>query len=246
MTIVTGCASMKIPYYYTEIILDVVAFFWLWFVLTNSNANLGNVYLWAAAISIILFFINKFIFNKQVQVTYQKKAGGTFEAILAGAVGWVILLAASFFILKFVDPTKSTLGAIIGTMNAANPAFSNSVTINWLTVSLAIGYTETMLFSRGMEFLSDIFGIPINKKSKYLFAFLIMIFLLAIGFSIYHSTAKGVENLPSLVVVAIMMFISLIMVAHFDGETRQSVWLHWIANGVAGALLIMAGGLVFT
>lgn len=237
---------MKIPFYYLEIILDFAALGWLWFVLTNSNANLGNVYLWAAAISIMLLFVNKFIFNKNVAVTYQKKQGGTIEAILAGAIGWIILLAASFFILKFVDPTKSTLGSIIGTMNAANPAFSNSVTVNWLTVSLAIGYTETMLFSRAMEFLSDIFRVPINKKSKYLFAFLIMIFILSIGFSIYHSTAKGVENLPSLVVVGIMMFISLLMVAHFDGETRQAVWLHIIANGVAGFLLIQSGGLLFS
>lgn len=237
---------MKIKPELIEVILDVIAFLWLWFVLTNSNANLGNVYLWAAGISIILLFINKFIFNKRVNVTYQKSAGGTLEAILSGAIGWVILLIASFLILKYVDPSKNTLGAIFGTLNAANPAFSNSVTVNWITVSLAIGYTETMLFARVMEFFSDLFNIQINRRSKYLFAFLIMIFLIAIGFSIYHSTSKGVENLPSLVVVGIMMFISLLMVAHFEGETRQAVWLHIIANGVAGFLLIKGGGLLFS
>lgn len=230
--------------YMTEITLSVIAFIWLWFVLTNANPNLGNAYLWAGGISLFLLLINILVFDKGVRVTYQKKSGGHVEAFIAGAVGWVILLITSFVILKFVEPAKATFGAIMSSLNSANPAFSNSIIVNWITVSFAIGYTETQLFARLMEFIADRLKIPINRRSRMLTAFVILIVALSILFLVFHITAKGVEAVASLVVVGIMMGLSLFMVAYYDGETRQAVWMHIIANGVAGALLVMSGGLL--
>jgi len=232
--------------YMTEIFLSILAFLWLWFVLTNANPNLGNVYLWAAGIGLFLLLINILVFDKGVRVTFQKKKGGHLEAFFAGAVGWVILLVSSFVILKVVEPAKATFGSIISSTNAANPAFSNSVIVNWITVSFAIGYTETQLFARLLEFFADKFNIPINRRTKYVLAFVILVILLCVLFIVYHLTAKGIEALASLTVVAIMMAISLFMVAHFEGETRQAVWMHIIANGVAGFLLIKGGSLIFS
>ena len=42
------------------------------------------------------------------------------------------------------------------------------------------------------------------------------------------------------------MVISLYMVVYFDGETRQAVFAHMIANGVAGYLLIKSGSMLFS
>jgi hypothetical protein len=235
----------SIKNYMAEITLSVAAFAWLWFVLTNVNPSLGNVYLWAAGISLLLLMINILIFDKGVRVTFQKKKGGHLEAFIAGAIGWVILLVSSFVILRLVEPAKANFGAIVNSVNAANPAFSGSKLINWITVSFAIGYTETQLFARGLEFVADRLKIPISRRTKYLFAFIITIVFFAIAFAIYHITAKGVESLSSLVIVGVMMAISLFMVAHFEGETRQAVWLHIIANGVAGFLVLLSGGLLF-
>jgi len=236
-------ANIKI--YEKEILFSVIAFIWLWFVLTNANPNLGNVYLWAIGIYLFLLIFDVLVPDKNPVVTFQKKPGGWLEAILAGAVGWVAVLFSSFVILKVVDPLKATFGSIISSMNAANPAFSNSVVVNWLTASFAIGYAETQLFARLLKFFADRLNIKINKRFKYAFAFILLVISLCILFAVYHITAKGIANLPSLVVVAAMMAISLFMVAYFDGETRQAVFTHIIANGFAGFLLIKGGSLLF-
>jgi len=232
--------------YSREILFSVLAFLWLWFVLTNANINLGNAYLWAVGIYLFLLLIDVLTPDRNPIVTFQKKKGGWFEAIIAGTIGWVIILFASFVVLKIVEPVKASFGSILSSMGAANPAFSNSVFINWFTAAFAIGYAETQLFARLLKFFADRFNIQINKKSKFMLAFILLIIGLSIVFAIYHSTAKGVTNMPSLIIVGVMMAVSLFMVAYFDGETRQAVFTHIIANGFAGFLLLKSGTLLFS
>lgn len=231
--------------YTTEITASVIAFVSLWWVLTNANSNLGNVYLWAVVISVILLFVDVFLPDRNPIVTFEKKKGNWLNATFQATIGWVILLISSFIILKIVDPAKSSISSIMKATNAANPAFSNSLIINWLVVTFAIGYGETQFFARLMKFLADRFGIQINKQNKLATAFVVLVIFLMVLFGAYHLTAKGVGNTPSLIVVGLMMGISLFLVALNDGETKSAVILHWIANGVAGFLLIKSGGLIF-
>jgi hypothetical protein len=232
---------MNIPLNMKEVSLNVVAFFWLLFVLTNANTNLGNAYLWFLVISTVLLFVNLFIFDKGMKVAFQKVPGKHIEAFFAGAVAWVVLLVASFVVLKVVEPVKATFGSIMSSFGAANPAFSDSAIVNWLTISFAIGYAETQLWARLLEFLSDRFHIKIDNRNKTLIGFVVLVVLLAILFVIFHLTSKGVNAVSSLVIVFIMMALSLFMVAYFNGETRQAVWLHIIANGAAGFLMLFGG-----
>jgi hypothetical protein len=237
---------MKLPPNMKEITLNVLAFFWLLFVLTNANTNLGNAYLWFLVISTVLLFINMFIFDKGTKVTYQKRPGGHIEAFFAGAVSWVILLLASYIILKVVDPIKASFGSIMASFGAANPVFSNSQIVNWVTISFAIGYAETQLWARLLEFLADKFNINIDRRSKTLIGFLVLVVILATLFMVFHLTSKGVNAVSSLVIVFIMMALSLFLVAYYDGETRQAVWLHIIANGAAGFLMLLSGSSLLT
>jgi hypothetical protein len=231
--------------YILEITLSILAFIFLWFVLTNANSNLGNAYLWAIAISLFLLLINILVFDKKVDVTFQKVKGKWVETIFQGVLGWVMILVSSFLIFKVVDPLKANFNSIISSLGAANPAFSNSKILNWVVVSFAIGYGETQLFGRLMEFLADRFHIQINRKNMLRTAFVVLVIVLSILFALFHITAKGVEATNSLIVVALMMAISLFMIAWNNGETRQSVLVHVISNGVAGITLLMAGGTLF-
>lgn len=235
----------NIKSYVTEITLSILAFVFLWFVLTNANSNLGNAYLWAIAISLFLLLINILVFDRKVDVTFQKEKGKWTEAIFQGVMGWVAVLLVSFIIFKVVDPIKANFGSIISSLGAANPAFSNSKILNWFIVSFAIGYGETQLFGRLMEFLADRFGMKINRANMMRTAFVILVIFLSILFAFFHITAKGIAATNSLIVVAIMMAISLFMIAYNNGETRQAVIVHVISNGVAGLMLLMAGGTLF-
>lgn len=233
---------MDMKNYMTEITLTIISFFWLWFVLTNANQALGNAYLWTNAISIILLLINILVFDRGVRVTFQKEPGKHLEAIFSGAVGWGIVMLASFLIFSVYEPSKASLFSILSSFAAATPAFASSVIVNFITISFAIGYAETQTWARALEFICDRFKIPITRENMTRISFVITVIGLAIAFAIYHATAKGVNATASLLLVAIMMFVSLNMVAYFNGETRQAVWTHIISNGAAAIVILIQGG----
>ena len=231
--------------YKSEIIISVFLFVYLLFTLTNVNSNLGGAYLWFTGISMFLLLINIFIFDKQVRITFQKEKGKWLNAIFVGILGWVSILLVSYIVFKVIDPQSASLNSILSSFGAANPAFSSSKILNWFTVSVAIGFSETQFFAgRILEFIADLFRIPLNKNGLKNLKFVLLAISLGILFAFFHATAKGISATNGLIVVAVMMIISIGMVAYY-GETRQAVFLHVISNGVAGAMLLMAGGKLF-
>lgn len=226
--------------YVKEITITIVTFFWLLFVATNVNITLGQTYLHFTLGSLALLIIGITIFNKNVQITFQKKKGGTFTAILAGIGGWIALLIISVIILKFVDPAHANMGAVVGLLGATTPALAQSKFANLLTFGGAIALIETQLWARLLEFFSDLFGIDLKKRKK-VWGLLLLIGILAFAFVMFHLTAKGITNIPALLVVFIMMAISLTMIVIF-GETRQAIFMHMIANTVASYLMLFASG----
>ncbi|MEK6880360.1 MAG: hypothetical protein AABY22_12160 [Nanoarchaeota archaeon] len=228
--------------YMVEITLTLISAFWLWLVLTNSNQVLGNTYLWLFAISFSLLIINILIFDKSVRVTFQKEPGKHIEAIFAGLVGWGIVMVASFIIFSIYEPSKANFGSILSILGATTPAFANSIFTNFMTITLAVGYLETTTWARVLEFICDRLNIPINRENMTRISFIITTLVLAIAFAIYHSTSKGITNFPGLALVAIMMFVSLNMVAYFNGETRQAVYTHILLNGSGAIAVLLSGG----
>jgi hypothetical protein len=231
--------------YKSEVIISVFLFVYLLFTLTNVNSNLGNAYLWFLGISVILLLINILVFDKDVRITFQKEKGKWLNVIFAGIIAWVAVLVTSFVVFKVVNPEQANFASIISSFGAANPAFSSSKILNWFTVSFAIGFSETNFFAgRILEFVADLLRIPLSKNNLKNLKFVMLAISLGVLFAFFHATAKGVAATNSLIVVAIMMIISIFMVAYY-GETRQAIAMHVISNGVAGIMLLMAGGTLF-
>jgi hypothetical protein len=227
--------------YIQEIILTLLAYVWLLFVATNVNVTLGQTYLSFALGSLALLIITATVFDKKVQITFQKQPGGTLKAILVAIGGWFVLLILSIVILKFVSPSQATVGAIINLLGTTTPALAQSKVANFLTFGVVIAFIETSLWARGLEFTADLFGVDINKKGIVkIFTFLFLLVLIfAFVFALFHLTAKGITNLPSLIIVFVMMVISLAMVCIYE-ETRQAVYMHIFANSVASWLILFA------
>jgi len=228
--------------YMIEITLTMISFFWCWFVLTNANQSLGNAYLWLNGISLFLLFVNILIYDKQVRVTFQKEKGRWLEAIFAGVVGWALVMIASYIIFAIYEPTSANLMSILSILGAATPAFATSVFVNFVTISFAVGYAETMCWARVLEFICDRLNIPITRQNMMRVSFIFTTIVLAILFAFYHFTAKGITNAPGLILVAIMMWVSLNMVAYYNGETRQAILTHIILNGSGALAILMSGG----
>lgn len=230
--------------YMTEIVLIVVTFFFLLFVTTNSNQSLGSTYILFLVGAVVLLFINLLIFNKSIQVTVKKLNTSNIEELFIAVIAWGVLMVASYVIMNFVDPTKASFGAIMSSLNAANPVFSNSVIVNLLVIALAIPFTETVLWGRGIEFVSDLFHINVNNQNKTRIQFIVILIVFAALFSLFHATAKQLSG-QSLLIVFIMMAISIYLIAYRDGDMRAALFLHILANGIAAVLLIKQNALTF-
>jgi hypothetical protein len=228
--------------YVKEISLTLLALVWFLFAATNVNTQLGTIYSAFALASGILLVIGIAIFDKSIHITFQKSPGGTLQAIFVGFMGWIALMVASVAVLKIADPTSASLGSVLSLLGATTPALSTSVVANFITFGIVIAFIETQLWARGLEFVADVFNIPLEKKgiTKVFTALMVLIIILAIVFILFHLTSKNLSG-PSLIIVGIMMVVSMIMVVWF-GETRQAVWTHIISNSVASYILLTGAG----
>lgn len=235
---------VQIKNYMTEVTLTIITFFFMLFITTNNNVALGTTYLQFLFGSIVLFLITLLVFDKHIDVTVKKNNTTWMEEAIWGAGGWVILLAVSFAILKFVNPTTATLGAIMSSLNAANPIFSNSVILNFAVIALAIPFLETVVWGRGLEFFGDLFKIKVSNNTKNTLKFIVLLLILSGLFAVFHATAKNLSG-SALIIVFIMMAISLYLIAMRGGDMRAAIIMHCLANGVA-AWLIIKGSIVTT
>ena len=228
---------MQIKPYVKEITLTIACFMWLLFVATNVNITLGQTYLHFTLGSLALLIIGITIFDKKLHITFQKRPGGNFKAIMMGFEGWITLLITSVIVLRFVDPTQANIASIMGLLGATTPALATSKIANLITFGVAIAFIETQLWSRLMEFFADLFEIKLDKRNLFSLGMIVLIGMLGLAFLFFHLTAKGITATASLLVVFVMMVISLGMVIIF-GETRQAVYMHIWANTVASYLML--------
>lgn len=230
---------MQLKNYVREITLTIITFMWFLFVATNVNVTLGQTYLHFTLGSLALLIIGITVFDKKLQITFQKSPGGQFKAIVIGALGWILLLIVSIIALRFIDPSKANIASIIGLLGATTPALANSNIANWITFGGAVAFIETQLWARLLEFFRDLFNIDMSKNAlKKIFSMLgVLIIILSLAFMFFHLTAKGVTNTSSLLIVFLMMTISLGMIVIYQ-ETRQAVYFHIWANAVASYFLL--------
>ena len=225
-----------------ELIYIAITFFTLLFVATNVNTALGTIYLMFVLGGLGFLTVARTFFNVGTNIPFQKQPGGAIKAFGWGILAWGILLVVSSFLMKWIDPTQASLGAIITILGATTPALASSKIANFLTFGFVIPFAETQLWARLMEFIADVFHIDISKQSYKKISTIVLIVLLSAGFMVFHITAKGITSTASLAVVFVMMVISLIMVTIFQ-ETRQAVDFHIVANSVASYLLLFATGI---
>lgn len=226
--------------YTKEITWDVAILFWFLFASTNINQVLGNVYHNFLTTGTILLIIGITIFDKKLSISLINPQISGLKSILIAIGGYIILLLSSVFVIKFIDPTQANFASVLGLMSAT-PALAQSKIANWITFAIAVPWAETMLWTRALEFVCDLFHIQINPQAMKKVKYIIIIILFSFAFLIFHLTAKNISAVASLLITFLMMLISLIIVT-YTGEGRTAVILHSIANGIAAAISLFSAG----
>jgi len=215
--------------------LSIVALisYWFFFISTNVNPALGNVYtnITVGAIGIVLV---DYFFGKKTIKIINNNISWT-QAVLWGVGGYAALLLGTQIAtgLANIIPLKE----ILGLLGASAPVFSNSAFINWVTFGQVIAYIETYaLFIAAFDLLASVFKIEISKRNLANPALQLLMLSLTILFIMLHVTAKGIESEAVLILVGMMAYISLFITA-WTQDARPGLLLHMLANSIAATAL---------
>ena len=217
----------------TEIFIElaIVGFisYFLFFVSTNVNPMLGNIYQGLASLGLILAIVD---------ITYGRKTLGLInrriswsKAFLISLVAYVVLIATSFFVAGFAKAIPLT--ELLSLLGASAPIFSASSSINFLIFAIVIPYIETyVIFCIAIDLFSTMFKITPNRKNIFKTGLVILIIAITIAFLLFHVNAKGIENESALILVGIMGLISCVLIVWFE-EFRIAILFHCICNILA-------------
>jgi len=215
--------------------LGIVAIisYWWFFIQTNVNPVLGNIYTNITIGAAIFFFADYLFGTKSIKLINPKNSWG--KVFLIGIVAYIILLASSQIATIFSEVVPVT--ELLKLLASSAPVFSQSPVINFLTFGVMIAYIETYaLFVIGFDLLASIFNVQINKNNLLNPKMILIMLGIAFVFMLLHVTAKGIDSEAALILVFLMAIISLVTVAIYQ-DARPAIILHILANSIASTAL---------
>lgn len=208
-------------------LVGIMSYF-LFFVSTNVNPTLGSIYQGLALLGIILAVVDISYGKKSIPLVNKRIDWG--KAILISAVSYVVLIAGSYIASGLAKAIP--LSEILGLLGASAPIFSSSPSINFLIFAIVIPFLETyVIFGISIDLFSSLFKIDLQRKNIFSTKLMTLIIVIMISFLLFHVNAKGIENESALILVAIMAFISCVLVIVYQ-EFRIPILFHIIANTV--------------
>ena len=217
--------------------LSIVALisYWLFFLQTNVNPVLGNIYTNLTLGSIGVVLVDAFFGQKTIKL-FNKKVSWV-QAFAFGVGGYVAVLLSTQLTsaLSGVIP----LTEILNLLGSSAPVFSNSPIINFITFGQIIAYIESYaLFIAGFDLMGSLFKVEISKRNLFNPKLQMIIIGISILFLMLHVTAKGIDNESTLFLVFLMAYISLTITA-WTQDGRACLILHLGANTVAASSLFI-------
>lgn len=205
------------------------------FVATNVNPLLGNIYTGLTALAFIVLILE--VSWGKISIPLWNKTHNLFVVLVAVLSGYLALVFGGQLIVNYANriPITDLLKLLAST---AAPAFSQSSSINFFTFVVLVSFVETQgLFVRGFDLVVTFFNrifksnLEINKENLFKPSMWLIIFGIAFLFLLLHSTAKGITNSSALILVFLMAVISLILVCWFQ-EARIPILFHVVCNAI--------------
>lgn len=220
---------------FIEFALLAFAGYWWFFVATNVNPLLGDVYKGLTLLAIVVL-IGEYEWGK-VSVPLRSQTNNWLTISVAVLVAYLGLVFGGQFIVQYAQkiPITQLLQYLAAT---TAPVFSNSAQINAITFIFMVSFIETQgIFVRGFDLIITVFNrmfgtnLEINKENLFKPTMWIIIFFISLGFLILHSQAKGIElsSSAALLLVFLMGVISCMLVCWFR-EARPAIFFHIVAN----------------
>jgi len=209
-------------------IVSIFLTWWWFFVSTNVNPTLGNIYIGLTLSAAVVVLIDHRFGRRQVQLWNQNNSLVT--VLVAGLVGYFVLIFGGQLVIRLAEVVK--ISDLLKLLASSAPAFSKSKPINFLTFAVMVAYIETYaLFIAGYDLLASMFNARIDKQGLATIGTWIIIIAISFLFLLLHVTSKGIDNNSALLLVFFMAVISLVLTSIFE-DGRPAIILHIIANAV--------------
>lgn len=212
--------------------LGIVAIFlawWFFFVQTNVNPALGNIYVGLTIGAGLIALIDRNLGKKDIDLVNPNNTW--IGAILIAFIGYFVIVFGGQLVVRLL--TGVPVSDILKLLQSTSPAFSDSKIINGITFGIMVAYIESYaLFVVGFDLLASMFNAKINRNGLKTFKLWMIMFGIGFLFLILHVTAKGIESSGTLIVVFFMAMVSMVIVAYTQ-EGRSSIITHQIANSLA-------------
>ncbi len=200
----------------------------LFFISSNVNTQLGQLYQDLALVAIVIVFIDYFFGRKELN--FSNPNSSWIGSVLWALGGYAVLIFIGPIIVKLLSGVP--LVNVLSLLEVSAPVFSNSKIINDITFVFIIPILETYcLFIAFYDLLASMFKVSIIRDGLKSWKIWMIIFVLSGFFTILHSTSKELSQ-SSLIIVFIMGFISLIIIT-INKSGRESLLMHIIANSLA-------------
>lgn len=209
-------------------IVSIISFF-LFFISTNVNPQLGTIYQGLAILGIVLTIVDISYGKKEIFMINKSISWG--KALLIAFGAYVVLIFGSYLATSLAEvvPLKELLGLI----GATAPIFSQSPSINFVIFAIIIPIIETyVIFGAAIDIFSSMFKISPTKQNLFSTKLMVIIIIISLAFLIFHTSAKGLENESALILVGIMGFLSCILIIWYN-EYRIAILLHIGTNTIA-------------
>jgi len=211
-----------------ELGLCIFLVFWFFFIASNVDFQLGNLYGILALGALIIALVDYQFAKREIQLMNPNNSW--IAALGIAVVGYFVIMFGGQLVVKLLSGVPIT--NVLKLLEASSPIFSNSLILNKITFGIMVAYLETYaIFVVGYDLLASMFNVQINTKNLKNPKLIGIIIGLTLFFLILHATAKSLDQ-ASLVIVGFMGLVSLIIVT-ITKEGRSAILTHIIANSFA-------------
>ncbi len=212
----------------------------LLFLLLAFDKDLAMIYLLIMFADYIWFLSDNFI-----SFPVSRGSNSTLKVYIEGLAGLGLFLTISTVLVNFVSPQSVAGDTIIAQTQSifhllatSTPILKGSKFLTLIGWGVLVPIIETSFFNgRLLEGFATYSESVVGKKvslEKFSVPLVIVTFVVAGMFTLFHITAKGLESIPLLITFLFSVISSILVIRH--RELRGAILMHIVTNSAAVAV----------
>lgn len=172
------------------------------------------------------------------QTVFEKTTSNRIEAFLVSSIFYSGFILGTGFLFSLLTPqalnTSGYLASVLSVQASAIPYLANDAITNFISTGIIVPFVESIFFfALLLEVFADRRGISIRRSNMFSAPGLALSIFIAFIFTVFHLTAKIAGGSEGFIITFVFGLLSAMLVFYYNGETKQAILLHVLANSIA-------------